>query len=203
MILHSFFVPFLSERMRIFDYVCVYLSGVFPSKNGVKKAFKDELILLNGKIAFGRMISSSCVLSTFKGVVQYGQLADTTLFSKEEEAPQFSHFAKFSVIVSSEDDYDFLQFYINGNKQGEWSGIDNSWSFVSYPVMPGINEFEWEYDKDGAVSDGQDCAWLDYIVFPPIDLGQNTSINIQEFNFEIFPNPTFGVFNLIFNDKKS
>ena len=37
--------------MRIFDYVCVYLSGVFPSKNGVKKAFKDELILLNGKIA--------------------------------------------------------------------------------------------------------------------------------------------------------
>ena len=37
--------------MRIFDYVCVYLCGVFPSKNGVKKAFKDELILLNGKIA--------------------------------------------------------------------------------------------------------------------------------------------------------
>ena len=51
MILHSFFVPFLSERMRIFDYVCVHLSGVFPSKNGVKKAFKNELILLNGKIA--------------------------------------------------------------------------------------------------------------------------------------------------------
>ena len=44
-------MPFLSERMRIFDYVCVYLSGVFPSKNGVKKAFKDELIILNGKIA--------------------------------------------------------------------------------------------------------------------------------------------------------
>ena len=44
-------MPFLSERMRIFDYVCVHLSGVFPSKNGVKKAFKNELILLNGKIA--------------------------------------------------------------------------------------------------------------------------------------------------------
>ncbi len=51
MILHSFYVPLLSERMRIFNYVCVYLSGVFPSKNGVKKAFKKELILLNGKIA--------------------------------------------------------------------------------------------------------------------------------------------------------
>ena len=44
-------MPLLSERMRIFNYVCVHLSGVFPSKNGVKKAFKKELILLNGKIA--------------------------------------------------------------------------------------------------------------------------------------------------------
>tara|TARA_B100001093_G_scaffold488789_1_gene526324 strand:- start:1775 stop:2662 length:888 start_codon:yes stop_codon:yes gene_type:complete len=51
MILHSFFVPLLPERMRIFDYVCIHLSGVFPSNNGVKKAFKNELILLNGKIA--------------------------------------------------------------------------------------------------------------------------------------------------------
>ena len=51
MILHRFFVPLLSKRMRVFDYVCVHLSGVFPSKNAVKKAFKNELILLNSKIA--------------------------------------------------------------------------------------------------------------------------------------------------------
>ena len=51
MILHRFSVPVLSERMRIFHYVCVHLSGVFPSKSAVKKAFKNELILLNGKIA--------------------------------------------------------------------------------------------------------------------------------------------------------
>ena len=51
MIFHSFSVPILSERMRIFDYVCVHLPGVFPSKSAVKKAFKNELILLNGKIA--------------------------------------------------------------------------------------------------------------------------------------------------------
>lgn len=44
-------MPLLSERTRIFNYVCVHLSGVFPSKNGVKKAFKKEMILLNGKIA--------------------------------------------------------------------------------------------------------------------------------------------------------
>ena len=51
MILNCFSVPFLSESIRVFDYLRVHLSGVFPSKNGVKKAFKNELILLNGKIA--------------------------------------------------------------------------------------------------------------------------------------------------------
>ncbi|MDP7567743.1 MAG: C25 family cysteine peptidase, partial [Flavobacteriales bacterium] len=49
-------------------------------------------------------------------------------------APGDISFWKF---VSSEQDYDYLQFYIDGNKQGEWSGIDNSWSFVSFPVTVG------------------------------------------------------------------
>ena len=114
-------------------------------------------------------------------------------------APGQLSFYKF---VSSEQDYDFLQFYIDGNKQGEWSGIDNAWSFVSFPVSVGNHDFSWEYDKDGAVSDGQDCAWLDYIVFPPIDLGLSTNVIVNDFNFELFPNPSLGSFNLTFNDNK-
>ncbi len=114
-------------------------------------------------------------------------------------APGDISFYKF---VSSEQ-YDFLQFYIDGNKQGEWSGIDNSWSFVSFPVTAGTHNFEWEYDKDGSVYYGEDCAWLDYIVFPPIDLGQTTNIDEANFNFELFPNPTMGSFNLTFNDAKN
>jgi len=50
MIILSFKVPLLSERIRIFDYLRYYLSDVFPSKNSVKKAFKKELILLNGQV---------------------------------------------------------------------------------------------------------------------------------------------------------
>jgi hypothetical protein len=109
----------------------------------------------------------------------------------------------FFKFVSSEQDYDYLQFYIDGNKQGEWSGLDNAWSFASFPVTVGNHDFEWEYDKDGAVSDGQDCAWLDYIVFPPIDLGQTTNIDEEKFDFELYPNPTMGSFSLSFNDSKS
>ena len=95
-----------------------------------------------------------------------------------------------------------MQFYIDGNKQGEWSGIDNSWSFVSFPVSVGMHEFEWEYDKDQYVTGGQDCAWLDYIVFPPINIGQTTNFNEKNFDFKIYPNPTIGFFSVEYNDNK-
>jgi len=110
-------------------------------------------------------------------------------------APGDISFYKF---VSSEA-YDYLQFYIDGDKQGEWSGIDNVWSFVSFPVTVGNHVFEWEYDKDGSVSDGQDCAWIDYIVFPPMYIAPSAVFESQ-INFELFPNPTIGSFNLTFND---
>jgi hypothetical protein len=114
-------------------------------------------------------------------------------------APGDISFYKF---VSSEEDYDYLQFYIDGNKQGEWSGIDNAWSFISFPVTVGNHDLEWEYDKDGSSTGGQDCAWLDYIVFPPINLG-STAVMDTQIDFEIFPNPTMGSFNLTFNDAKN
>jgi len=113
-------------------------------------------------------------------------------------APGDISFFKF---VSSEQDYDYLQFYIDGNKQGEWSGIDNAWSFVSFPITIGNHDLEWEYDKDGSSIGGQDCAWLDYIVFPPINLG-STAVIDTKIDFELFPNPTMGSFNLTFNDAK-
>ena len=128
-----------------------------------------------------------------------GEVSHLKIDSVDVIAPGDVSFYKF---VSSEQDYDFLQFYIDGNKQGEWSGIDNSWSFVSFPVSVGIHEFEWEYDKDQYVTGGQDCAWLDYIVFPPINIGQTTNIDEENFDFKIYPNPTIGVFSVEFNDSK-
>mgnify|MGYP006120027613 FL=1 len=104
--------------------------------------------------------------------------------------------------LSSEEDYDFLKFKINGQKVGEWSGIDTDWTWVSFPVGVGTNTFEWEYDKDGGLSSGQDCAFIDYIVFPPIDLGSvSLEDNFSEIN--LFPNPTMGKFEISFSDNKN
>ena len=67
--------------------------------------------------------------------------------------------------VYSEGHYDYLRFYIDGTKQGEWSG-DEDWTQVSYPVSSGRRTFEWTYSKDGSSSYGSDTAWIDDIVFP-------------------------------------
>jgi len=73
----------------------------------------------------------------------------------------------FFLRVSSEANYDFLRFFINGVQMGQWSGTV-PWQRVAYPVSAGMRTFEWRYVKDGSVSTGSDCAWVDYIVFPPM-----------------------------------
>ncbi|MBU2556360.1 MAG: T9SS type A sorting domain-containing protein [Bacteroidetes bacterium] len=68
--------------------------------------------------------------------------------------------------VSSESSYDFLKFFIDGSKVGEWSG-NVSWTKAAYAVEEGVHQFRWEYSKDGSVSNGEDCAWIDFVVLPP------------------------------------
>ncbi|HRY98596.1 MAG TPA: C25 family cysteine peptidase, partial [Bacteroidales bacterium] len=72
--------------------------------------------------------------------------------------------------VSSEDGYDFFSFWIDGDKKDEWAG-EVPWGKVSYAVSPGLHTFKWEYAKDYMLASGSDCAWLDYITFPPVNMG--------------------------------
>ncbi|MDP8200810.1 MAG: C25 family cysteine peptidase [Candidatus Tenebribacter burtonii] len=67
--------------------------------------------------------------------------------------------------VSSEVNYDYLKFFIDGILQEQWSG-EVDWSESSYAVNPGLHSFKWEYVKDGGVTGRDDCAWIDYIIFP-------------------------------------
>jgi hypothetical protein len=67
--------------------------------------------------------------------------------------------------VSSELNYDFLNFYIDGMKVGQWSG-EKDWARVSFPLTGGIHTLRWEYIKDNGLSSGNDAAWIDFIQFP-------------------------------------
>lgn len=75
----------------------------------------------------------------------------------------------FYIRVSSEQGYDYLRFYLNDVQKGQWSGTVN-WTEIVVPVQAGYNMFRWTYSKDGSVSTGQDCAWVDFITFPPAAL---------------------------------
>lgn len=71
--------------------------------------------------------------------------------------------------VSSEGNYDYLRFYLDGTELGSWAG-EVPWSQASYVIPAGNHTFTWEYDKDFSVSSGQDACWVDYIVFPPMEI---------------------------------
>ena len=74
----------------------------------------------------------------------------------------------FDKKVSSEEDYDFLVFYIDGVEQARWSG-DIKWSNETYAVSAGPHSFKWEFQKDFIVSDGADCAWIDKVNLPTLN----------------------------------
>ena len=63
--------------------------------------------------------------------------------------------------VSSEADWDFLEFYIDGEMQDQISG-DVDWQPMTYTITTsGSHILEWRYSKDGAVNNGEDCGWVD------------------------------------------
>ena len=76
-------------------------------------------------------------------------------------------FISFYRKVSSEQGWDYYNFYIDNNQLGSWSGTSD-WVEESYPVTAGNHIFKWEYTKDTSVSSGSDCGWVDYIIFPPM-----------------------------------
>jgi subtilisin family serine protease len=67
--------------------------------------------------------------------------------------------------VSSEDRYDWLEFFIDGERVGRWSG-NRGWQRLAFPVEAGLRTFSWVYIKDMSTSSGQDCAWIDHIELP-------------------------------------
>lgn len=62
--------------------------------------------------------------------------------------------------VSSEEDADFLRFYIDGELMDSISG-DVAWKENIYNLKSGTHVLRWEYTKDSTESDGLDCGWID------------------------------------------
>ena len=62
--------------------------------------------------------------------------------------------------------YDYLEFYIDDEAAELNIGGELDWTEYIVDIPVGEHSLRWVYQKDGAQSSGQDCAWLDRIVFP-------------------------------------
>jgi hypothetical protein len=64
--------------------------------------------------------------------------------------------------VSSETNYDFLRFYINGSLKANISG-EVDWQQQSFALPAGKQTVTWTYYKDVSMSRGMDAAWVDQV----------------------------------------
>jgi hypothetical protein len=71
---------------------------------------------------------------------------------------------KFYYKVSSENNWDFLTFKLNGKEVLKKSG-ETGWVKFTIAVPAGYNIMEWIYSKDPSDFAGSDCAWIDLVDF--------------------------------------
>ena len=71
--------------------------------------------------------------------------------------------------VSSEQNWDFLKFSVNGTVKGSISGTNEDWQQFTVVLPAGTNTLCWMYAKDGSVDHGDDCGWLDWFTVEEMD----------------------------------
>ena len=101
--------------------------------------------------------------SARSGNVSHNQQSDLEVTAEVTASSDISFWYR----VSSEDNYDYLRFYVDGTQIESWAGAV-PWTQFTYPVASGERTFKWSYTKDGSVSTGDDAGWVDFIEFPTL-----------------------------------
>jgi hypothetical protein len=74
----------------------------------------------------------------------------------------------FRYRTSCEAGYDFLRFYVDGVQKLAATGENVEWRTAVIPVSgAGKHTLTWRYEKDAYDSEGEDCAWVDQVVWTP------------------------------------
>lgn len=95
------------------------------------------------------------------GVITHNQSSSIVLNFTAVRAGQVSFFYK----TSTENKYDWLNFYIDGQIVDRWSGL-HDWTYVYFDVTAGDHTLKWQYAKDYSVNGNEDCVWIDEVCLP-------------------------------------
>ena len=108
--------------------------------------------------------SNTGTYSARSGAIDNANLTTLQVSYNVVENGEISFFKR----VCTEANKDKLTFYIDNTAMGEWSG-EVGWSRESFPVTAGTHKFKWIYIKNGSGSYGDDCCWIDDILFPSVN----------------------------------
>ena len=122
--------------------------------------------------------------------LDHDQMSELSITMDVPEADSISFMYKVSCEDGSSYLWDYLEFSIDGTQIETWDG-EIDWNRAAHPVDAGTHTFKWTYTKDGSVSSGDDCAWIDNIMFPipgytppednlPPEIFADSEINITE-----------------------
>ena len=86
---------------------------------------------------------------------------ESSRFSTSKQTTSVSFWYK----VSSESNYDFFEFYIDGSRRLRTSGEVGWAQFTDSSLSNTNHTFEWRYTKDTYEDSGADKAWVDQVSF--------------------------------------
>jgi len=94
----------------------------------------------------------------------------------------------FAWMVSSEANYDFLDFSIDGEQKDRISGKTGTWSTKTYEVDAGEHVFVWSYVKDSSNTAGDDAGYVDKIVWTPTKVVEKVAPGVWTNDVELVRN---------------
>jgi hypothetical protein len=142
----------LTARFRPRDYLETFESGTFTALPW-RFAGNAPWTLATNTSGAGRWSARS-------GVIGHGQTS-TLVLERETGAGA----GIFDLRVSSEADWDHLEFWVDGVRQAKWAG-EVPWQSHTFFVTAGRHRFEWRYAKDRNFVAGLDAAWIDNLDLP-------------------------------------
>jgi hypothetical protein len=107
----------------------------------------------------------SNVLFSGLPTAQSGRIGDSQQSSIQTSLSGPGHL-DFVWKVSSEQFFDYLNFYLDGKAIAGISGEVN-WEPMSLPIFSGPHSVRWAYEKDASTSGGLDSGWLAQVSYLP------------------------------------
>ncbi|MDD3089816.1 MAG: hypothetical protein PHT95_07715, partial [Candidatus Omnitrophica bacterium] len=141
----------------------------------------------------GFVTGGSAYWSNDSGAARSGDIGDGQMTYMERTVETLAAGnIEFDWRVSSEGNYDYLRFFIDGVEKAAISG-ETGWTRGSFELSAGQHTIRWEYSKDGSVSSGSDSGWIDNLVIPGMPL-----VGLQsgaEGSLALKPAPAYSLFD--------